>query len=442
MMLKRKGILKYLAGASVLSAALLLGACGNESAPEQTNETPGDNNQVVNETPAPADELEEVTLVMSMWNAGIEFTALADAFQERYPHITIDMIDISTDNYVERIVTMLAGGERLDIITNLDMALYVNLAERGQLKDLTDFVQTIDRTNFGDTLDFMNVDGNGYFGIPYRWHFWALFYNKDLFDAAGIPYPEHITWEEYRQLALDLTSGTGNDKVYGAHLHTWRSITHGVATAQTGNTQLTDDFYFLQDQIELVLAMQEEGSIMDFGTILAGSVGYRPRFEMENAAMIPMGTWYLGELAERAEFRWGVAPLPQISLDAEITTIGNPTSFSVGANTAHPEEALRFIEFATGAEGAKIIAGIGNVPAYMTDEILDIYFSFDGMPQDELTRRTFSPDRAELEIDISSLTGEIDQILAEIHELIMVREITVEEGIQQMNDRVGAALRR
>jgi len=419
----------------IVFALLLLVACGGGNDASTSSNDNSSSSEVI-------DGEEQITLVMSIWNDALEFSTLIDAFELQHPNINIETVDISTDNYEERIITMLAGGETVDIISLLNMPFYVNLAERGQLLDLSDFVNTIDREPFGETLNFMRVGDNSYFGIPYRWHIWALFYNKDLFDAAGLPYPEHLTWDEYRELAMQLTSGEGADKIYGAHLHTWRSITNGIAAAQMQRSQLTDDFSFFVDQYELVLGMQAEGSAMDFGTIFSAGVGYRPRFELENAAMMPMGTWYLQELAERAEFNWGVAPLPQISRDSEIATMGMPTAFGINSNTAQGEAALKFIEFATGEEGARLIAGIGNVPAFMTDEILDIYFSVDGMPQDELTRRALNPDRVELEMQLSPQTAEIDQILNEIHELIMVGEINLEDGIRQMNERVGPVLQR
>jgi len=419
-----KNLFKILLTISAVFTIVLLAACDSDNGGSSSNDDG------------------EVTLVMSIWNAGVEFTSLIEAFEEAHPHINIETIDIVSANYTERIITMLAGGETLDIIPIIDMPLYVNLAERGQLKVLTDFVNSLDPEARGGVLDFMRLESGNYYAMPYRWHFWALFYNKDLFDAAGLPYPESLTWEEYRELAALLTTGEGANKIYGTHHHWWRSITAGIATAQTGNSQLTTDFSFLIPQYELMLQMQAEGSMMDFGSILAADVGYRPRFELGNAAMMPMGAWYLGELAERADFRWGIAPMPQLSTSTEIVTTGAPTSFGININSNHSEEALLFIEFATGPIGARIISEIGNVPAMLTEEILDIYFSVDGMPQDELTRNTFSPDRIELEMDVSAHTGEIDQILAEIHELIMVGEYTVEQGIEEMNRRVGAVLSR
>ena len=60
--------------------------------------------------------------------------------------------------------------------------------------------------------------------MPFRNDFWVLFYNKDLFDAAGVPYPANdLPMEEYDALARQMTSGEGDAKVYGTHYHTWRS---------------------------------------------------------------------------------------------------------------------------------------------------------------------------------------------------------------------------
>ena len=49
-----------------------------------------------------------------------------------------------------------------------------------------------------------------------------LFYNKDLFDAAGVAYPAgDMTWEEYEKLAEKMTFVKDGTAVYGTHHHTW-----------------------------------------------------------------------------------------------------------------------------------------------------------------------------------------------------------------------------
>ena len=60
------------------------------------------------------------------------------------------------------------------------------------------------------------------YGLPFRNDYYLLYYNKTLFDQAGVEYPKNdMTWDEYRELAKKMTSGEGNDKIYGGYCHTW-----------------------------------------------------------------------------------------------------------------------------------------------------------------------------------------------------------------------------
>ena len=52
-----------------------------------------------------------------------------------------------------------------------------------------------------------------------------MYYNKDIFDAAGVEYPSNDwTWSDFEKMATELTSGEGANKIYGAHLHTWQAM--------------------------------------------------------------------------------------------------------------------------------------------------------------------------------------------------------------------------
>ena len=66
--------------------------------------------------------------------------------------------------------------------------------------------------------------------MPYRQDFWVLYYNKNLFDAAGLDYPDHVTWDEYADLAQKLTgTDAAGQKVYGTYHHIWRSVMQAIA---------------------------------------------------------------------------------------------------------------------------------------------------------------------------------------------------------------------
>lgn len=62
------------------------------------------------------------------------------------------------------------------------------------------------------------VDKNGeYYGIPFKQEMWCVYYNKDIFDAAGVPYPSGSwTWDEYVATAKKLTDKTKG--IYGSFM--------------------------------------------------------------------------------------------------------------------------------------------------------------------------------------------------------------------------------
>ncbi|MGM1057650.1 ABC transporter substrate-binding protein [Saccharothrix sp. Mg75] len=387
------------------------------------------------------DESGPVTLSVSVWNlAGTpEFQALFDAFERANPDVTVEPVDILADDYPEKVTTMLAGGDETDVITMKNVTDYARYAGRGQLADLTDAARGKDAAALAG-LDAFDVDGR-FFALPYRHDFWVLYYNKTLFDQAGVPHPENLTWDRYAELAKELTGGEGADKVHGTYHHTWRSVVQAVAAAQTGGDQVNGDFGFFADQYRTALDVQGAGAALDFGTATSQQASYRTAFESGKTAMMPMGTWYVaGVLAAKAKgdtrVEWGLAPLPQRPGASGVTTFGSPTAFAVNGNARHSATARRFVEFAASAEGAEAITGVGVVPALQSPEITRRYASLEGMPTDELTAKALKPDEIALEMPVSEHTSDVDAILEEEHELIMVGDKSVEDGIRSMRDRV------
>ncbi|MFR3797714.1 MAG: hypothetical protein ACLT1X_09385 [Christensenellales bacterium] len=62
--------------------------------------------------------------------------------------------------------------------------------------------------------------------------------------------------------------------------------------------------------------------------------------------------------------------------------------------------------------------------------------SVDGFPQDENSKKALLPSMVSIEIGVSDKLAEIQTILNEEHTMIMTREISVDEGIEEMNERV------
>ncbi|TDD56230.1 sugar ABC transporter substrate-binding protein [Nonomuraea terrae] len=381
------------------------------------------------------------TLTVTVWNLAKtpEFKALFDAFQKANPGVKIQPVDILADDYPEKVTTMLAGGDKTDVITMKNVTDYSRYSSRGQLADLTDLVKSADTSKLAG-LDAFDVSGK-YFALPYRQDFWLLYYNKKLFDEAGTEYPDGLTWDEYAELAKKLTKGEGSEKVYGTYHHTWRSVVQAVSAAQTGGDQLGGDYAFFTDQYTMAVGLQQAGAAIDFGTATSQKSDYRTMFETAKTAMMPMGTWYISGILEAkaggaTDVEWGLAPMPQRPGATEVTTFGSPTAFAVNNRAEHADLARKFVQFAASQAGAEAITKVGVVPALQSPEITEAYFALDGMPTDELSKKAFEPDKVVLEMPVSEHTSDVDTILNEEHQLIMVGDKTAAEGIQSMNDRV------
>ncbi|MFL6114161.1 MAG: ABC transporter substrate-binding protein [Catenulispora sp.] len=419
---------KFLTMAAAAAAAAPLAACGSS----KSSGSPA----------AKADDNAPVELTISVWSMAStpEFQALFDAFHQANPNITIKPVDIVAADYETKVTTMLAAGDTTDVITVKNVIDYAGYTQRGQLKDLTSAATSGDGAQLSGLEAFKEKDGK-YYALPYRQDFWVLYYNKKLFDTAGKQYPTNLTWDQYADLAKSMTSGSGPGKVYGTYHHTWRSVVQAISAAQTGGDLLGGDYGFFADQYAMALGVQDAGATIDFGTATTQKTGYASVFEAKQAAMLPMGTWFIAKLladkkAGKLDVDWAIAPMPQRPGGSGITTFGSPTAFAVNKKARHSEAAEKFVKFAAGPEGAKAIAAIGVVPALLTDQTRQTYFGLAGMPTDDASKKAFKPDKVTLEMPVSTKTSKIDKILTEEHQLVMTKQKSIDGGLKEMGSRV------
>ena len=135
------------------------------------------------------------TITYSIWGDPQEITsqtAIADAFTAANPDITVN-VDVSDwDAYWDKLQTGLAGGAAPDVFA-MDGPLFPDYQSRDVLLDLKPLIDRdgYDLTQLADqgVADFTTADG-GQYGLPRDLNTIVLYYNKDMFDAAGIPYPD------------------------------------------------------------------------------------------------------------------------------------------------------------------------------------------------------------------------------------------------------------
>nr|WP_248630003.1 extracellular solute-binding protein [Enterococcus cecorum] len=413
---------KSLITLTVLGAALGLAACGNKE--EKTAKQD-------------SKDVKEITVTTWNYDTTPEFKALFDGFEKK-TGIKVKNIDIASDDYDTKLTTMLSSGDTTDVLTMKNLLSYSNYAYRNQLVDVTDHIKKIDTDPAKDAYKMFDIEGKTY-AQPYRTDFWVLYYNKDLFKEAGIADPENLTWDQYEEIANKLTKKDGVH--YGAYQHTWRSTIQAIAQAQNGENLLKPKYDYLEDYYTRAVRMQKDQAQMDFGTAKSTKVTYQSQFEEEKTAMMYMGTWYMAGVlsnkeAGKTNVNWAIAPIPQLKADGKVTTFGSPTAFAINKNSKKQKAAQEFIDFATGKEGAEILAKVGVVPAYRTQEISDLYFSKEGMPTDDISKNAFNPDKIEIEFATDKNAPAIDKILQEEHDLIMTGDESPAKGIANMESRV------
>ena len=152
------------------------------------------------------------------------------------------------------------------------------------------------------------LDGTQY-ALPFRSDFWVLFYNKTLFDAAGVDYPTNdMTWEEYAALAKEMT-GKGNCK-YGCHYHTWLSAIVNFAVDDGKFTLLGGKYDEMKYFYDLALSLEDADACRKYTELTAAGLHYSGAFQTGDTAMMPMGYWYVATLINNiknglCDFEWG-----------------------------------------------------------------------------------------------------------------------------------------
>lgn len=450
---------------SVLLATAMLGTlfagCGDDGSKndgeKDTDTTP------VASTPKPTDSepseesnagAEPVTLRWAIWDQ--ETTAywkdIKEAYEASHEGVTIEMVDLGSTDYMTVLATELSGdGSEFDVVTIKDVPGYATLVQKNAIIPLDDYISAdgVDLSKYAGATDQVLVDGKLY-ELPFRNDFWVLFYNKDLFDAAGVPYPTNdMTFEEYDALARQLTDTTFGSQVYGAHYHTWRSAVQLFGVLDGEHTILDGEYSAFKPYYEMVLGQEADGVCRTYADLKTEGLHYSAAFSGGDVAMLNMGSWFIATMItnlQTGEYdsglcgNWGIVKYPHAEGVDAGSTLGTITGLAVTSATDTPDAAWEFVKWVSGEEGAAVMASSGNFPAIMTDEVKDLITALDGFPTDDASREALSVSNLYLEVPYAPNVSEINSVLDSYHGSIMSGEMSIDDGIEAMNTEVGKIL--
>ncbi len=314
--------------------------------------------------------------------------------------------------YAVNMPIQIMGGEQIDIIYNFNPIEQDKNASSGLLVPLDEYVAELGidmEARYGSNAAAAYNYGEIY-GIPGGYTSWGLFYNKAIFDEAGIDYPSMdtpMTWDEYRALAVELTSGEGADKVYGALHLQWGMFWYGEAIMKLGGGQhfynaeglsnISDPAFV--DALEATYQMQNVDESMPKQADIIANKFEPDGFFTGDYAMYPHGTWMFNWLADTETYPrdWevGFAPMPVPEGTEGMMSWGVCGTFGVPATSADPLMATDFcvdlVAYAAENSPAEPYADITveakNLYATVEDDIAD-----EGMTAENIKSVFFNPD--------------------------------------------------
>lgn len=324
---------------------------------------------------------------LTVWHAyggslGQQFTALVDAFNRSHPDIIVQPSYGGTLwTMRDKLFTAIAGGGAPDV-AQIDQFWSAELAEAGAIVRIEDWFGDFPRGDVSPLAWDTATYNGGIWSMPFSLSNIVLYYNRDMFNAAGLdPATPPETWHELADAAAALTADADGDGqidhwglsfplranqgvVYYWLAFLWQAggeiFSDGFQTSRFQEPPGVDALAFWQTLVDngsIPLAPPEEG------------------FEKQQVGMTLASTARLSRYAEALGDRLGVAPLPA-GPAGKVTGVGG-ANLAILANCGHKDVAWTFVSWMTSPEvNLRWSTGTGYLPLRRSVVLSDSYQAY------------------------------------------------------------------
>lgn len=316
---------------------------------------------------------------------------LVEAYNKTNPATKVSLI-APTGNYWMKLQTMMAGGTAPDVLLFSPTQAY-ELANKGALLSLNDHRTDPAYISFQENVwkalkDELIYKGNLY-AIPIWTNTIGIFYNKGLFDKAGVAYPtKDWTFNDLLEKAklltirgkngrieqygfggfplsvtpwnLDMLIKSFGGELYSKDMRRCLIDTPESIAAVKWAVELVNKYHVAPSPSELSAS---KGVVSASGTDL---------FQMGKVAMVYWGRWYLAMLSKRPDLKWAVAPYPRGKRKIMYQA---PIYLGISSTTKFPDASWKFIKFVMSKAGQKmlvtyrteipVLRSVANMPAFL-----------------------------------------------------------------------------
>ena len=340
---------------AIAAAAFFLSSCGQKPAAS---------------TPAQADA--PVDIRVAFWGGPEEIElvhqTIAD-WQAAHPNIHVILEHTPGGSaYTSKLLTRIASGTAPDIMF-AEVTLFVPFWAKGALLDLTPFVESDPEFNlkefFPEVVGRFTDDGKVYCIPRDTAPFACVYYNKNLFNEGGIPYPiDEWTWADLLDKAQNLThTENGHITQYGFFTWAWENFIYSsggnlVDDVETP-TRLTLDspesVRGLEFFSDLIHKYKVAPTPMAMGNL---GMGAQQLFMTGRVAMYASGVWETPILRKIKDFDWDIVLFPKGPTGIRRFGTGG-SGYCVLSGTHHPREAWEVVKALSGDRGQELLAQAG-----------------------------------------------------------------------------------
>jgi multiple sugar transport system substrate-binding protein len=295
----------------------------------------------------------KVKLRFATWDVGDDVElqqGLIDEFNAKNSDIEV-VLEAYGGDYDTKITAGIGAKDAPDIMYMWNYPQY-----KDALEPLDSYIEDRGeeyKGNFYEALWNYNSVGEDIYGLPVGYTTHVVYYNKDLFDAAGLEYPQAgWTWEDLQAAAKKLTDKEkkitgfafpGQPDPYDFEMYLWGNgasyvDSKGKLAGNLNSKKSIETFTMFQDMLKDEIAITSEG----YGDteMKTGRVG-----------MLVNGAWYLSAF-EEAGINYGVVEIPSFG-DNPSASIVSSSGIAMSKDSKHKEAAFKFMEFWTGEQANK-----------------------------------------------------------------------------------------
>lgn len=311
---------------------------------------------------------EEVTITFSCWETGTGKEVITEAierFEKQNPNINVEIMFIPSEYQIK--MTAMSVSETLPDMGYFTENSVLLWAQNGKLMDLSDMFKESPLKDKLEMCKFTDADGK-VVAASVANEIALLFYNKDLFDEAGLAYPpaaveDAWTWDEFVKVAKKLTRDRNGNSADSAKFDSNRIATYGVNLYQNnlifetlmwsnggGIVDYETEKILLDkpETIEVLQAIQDliyvhrvsptptmQGAMPTIAAALtSGTVAMV--MDMQNNVML------LDQAAKEEGLNYGIGVMPKFK---ESVSVNGGSPIVIFETTEHPEECKKLFTF-------------------------------------------------------------------------------------------------